>query len=624
MTPLALALSSNNMSHHARPRVIPITIFSGFLGSGKTSLLQHLLHNNEGCRIAVIVNDVASMNIDSKLVSQQGTGGAAGIVQLQNGCACCSLSDELLSSVSELVTLSDLRAQDEDDDACFDHIVIELSGLADPKSVRAKFQEAVLYDMPLMERVQLDTMVSLVDCSVFLNQLSSSQTASPDEAPELFYRDGVKPETPDWQASLDDDDEEDLPPGLLEALMAGERAYGGDGSNGVEQDTTVVDLLVSQCEIADIVLLNKKDLATPQDMDCIDKVVTTLNPRATVIPAEYGRLPLDQILAVAKGRGVAQAGLVDDHKDFVQAATAVSSHVHGHDHHTEKPLAGPVVESAVDNGHAHEHADAHAHDHHTEEPAASPVVESAVDNGHSHAHSHAHNEQCHEPKCDDPSHDHDHSHKCEDPTCTDTSHSHSHDHFAHGNLGTFVFRARRPFHPERLVAFLQHLSVTRGLPKDVLQVGAESRLQVSESCKSLLKGILRSKGFVWCADSDEAAMFWSHAGISFEMSCLGRWWATLDRSQWPAEALPSILQDFDSADHDEKDPSFKSVGDRRQEVVFIGPNLGKPDNQGKLADVLEQCLLQDEEWNKYCTMRSDGPALRAAFVNPCQVKMVTY
>jgi G3E family GTPase len=122
-------------------KLIPVTVLAGFLGSGKTTLLQNLLNNNEGLRIAVVVNDVASVNIDSKLVANDNT--AAGMVELQNGCACCSRSEELLASVQELVTLSDTRGPD----AGFHHIVVELSGVADPRSVRAKFQEAVLYDM---------------------------------------------------------------------------------------------------------------------------------------------------------------------------------------------------------------------------------------------------------------------------------------------------------------------------------------------------------------------------------------------------------------------------------------------------------------------------------------------
>lgn len=191
--------SLSTIAYAQHQRSIPITIISGFLGSGKTTFLQHLLQNQDGLRIAVIVNDVASVNIDSKLVSGQSavsaSAGPAGMVELANGCACCNLAGELLASVGELITLSDLREQaalfddgneDEDDDAGtlaankggFDHIVVELSGVADPRAIRANFQEAQMYGMPLMNRVQLDTMVTLVDCTSFLQNLRSAKVSS--------------------------------------------------------------------------------------------------------------------------------------------------------------------------------------------------------------------------------------------------------------------------------------------------------------------------------------------------------------------------------------------------------------------------------------------------------------
>jgi hypothetical protein len=138
--PFADALSTRNQSSSSP--IIPITVLSGFLGTGKTTLLQKMLSNKQGLKIGVIVNDVASVNIDSKLVMRDSNSAdssnalqADGMVELQNGCACCSLSDELLTSVANLVTLSDLKEQsgeEEDGTATrgggFQHIVIELSG----------------------------------------------------------------------------------------------------------------------------------------------------------------------------------------------------------------------------------------------------------------------------------------------------------------------------------------------------------------------------------------------------------------------------------------------------------------------------------------------------------------
>jgi G3E family GTPase len=420
--------------------------------------------------------------------------------------------------------------------------------------------------------------------------LKSGKMASRDESPELHYREGEEP-----AAREDGEDEEwmkDMPPLLLEALMAGDKSYVGADDGAA--DNGVADLLVSQTETSDLVLLNKIDLVEdPDTLTQIEAIVNALNPRVTTMQTKFGKIPLQSVLGVAGGMGAVEAGVVDDHRDAVQAA--------GSEHRHE--------------AHAHSHSD----------DCADPACE---DTSHSHSHAHDHEEKCEDAACTDPSHDHSHdSHaheeKCEDTACTDPSHDHSHagHAHAHGGIGTFVYRARRPFHPRRLVSFLRYLPVSRGLPP----VGEdEPQLSIPKSTHDTMRLVLRSKGFAWCADSNLAAMFLSHAGSSVELNCLGRWWTTLDRKQWPSEATSAILQDFDVASHAEEDLASTTVGDRRQELVFIGQSLDRKDYQKAIGEALDQCLLDDGEWSMFQDKKSDENALRATFKGAMQPKVMSY
>jgi G3E family GTPase len=410
--------------------------------------------------------------------------------------------------------------------------------------------------------------------------LKSAKTASPDETPELFYREGEEP------AAQESDAEwmKDMPGPLLEALLAGERAYGGP-DNGDNVDNGVADLLVSQTETSDLVLLNKVDLVEDQELlTQIEDIVNALNPRVTTMRTEYGKIPLHSILAVAGGMGAVAAGRVDDHRDAVQAAASE----HRHEDHSHSHSHDCVDPDCEDSSHSLEHEE----------------------------------HECNEPVCTDTSHSHAHEHQCAEPDCTDPSHAHSHDPgYAHAGIGTFVYKARRPFHPGRLVGFLRHLPVSRGLPP----VGeGEPQLTIPKSTQETMQLVLRSKGFMWCADSNVAAMFLSHAGRSVEMSCLGRWWATLNRQKWPSEATSTILLDFDDASHDEENSAAQSVGDRRQEIVFIGQSLDRRDYQKAIGEALDQCLLDDGEWSTFQDKKSDENALRATFASAIQPKVMSY
>mmetsp|Transcript_7517 Transcript_7517/g.20838 ORF Transcript_7517/g.20838 Transcript_7517/m.20838 type:complete len:673 (-) Transcript_7517:313-2331(-) len=653
--PVALALSghssmpsSSSLAQQHRnpssPRVIPITVLSGFLGSGKTTLLQHLLENKQGLKIGVVINDMASINVDAKLLqthnnnhddaSPSSSAQPDGMVQFANGCACCEKSQELLTSLSELLTVSDLRANHNPDDQ-FDHIVVELSGIADPRAVRANWQQAQ-YEQQLFltERLRLDTLVTVVDCSIVFDYMvgnQSGQTANLEEAPQLFYRNAreqeeaqqIRKELMEFQ----NDDSDWISDSLWSALQNVNDPH-------EESTSSIASLLTSQIETADVILLNKCDLAQevasiamddPSDtqtqqrkqpiLSRIKGLISALSGgRATVYETVYGRVSrLEDILATAQGQGVVLAGPVDDHQDAVQfhEATATgrsetnsrhsstaSSHSHSHSH------------SSTDSSHSH------SHDH-------SSTGSSYSQHSHDHA---APLEKCDDLDCSSPTHSrenvtdssHSHSHdhaaslaSCDDPNCTDPSHNHEYVRNHPLDIQSIVYNARRPFHPTRLASFVSsRLSVTRGLP-------LLPRLDKVPRSSS----IMRSKGFCWLANSHRAATYWSHAGKSFELTVFGSWWATLPRSLWPPDLVETILIDFDHRDHDEdKNSDNTSVGDRRQSLVLIG--VGLQNEQQDIFDSLNNCLLTDSEWDEFRQHRHSEQELASRFPSPFTAKSV--
>jgi G3E family GTPase len=541
-------------------------------------------------------------------------------------------------------------------------------GVADPKAIRAKFQEAVLEQMPLMDRVQLDTMVSLIDCSTFEKHFSSAALATKQDMPELFYADGQAPPEDD-DSLLEEEWMKELPPKLLQVVL---QSIKGEQEEGEPEG--VADLLTSQTETADLLVLNKQDLVDDVELSRLKEIVAALNPRAKVLVTSFGQVGenLDQVLGIAKGQGVAISGAVDDHRDYVLAASLSTtdtttiekekassssscedpdctdpshSHSHSHDHDT-------ACEEPACTDPTHDHS--HSHDDHAPAAAAADCVEPGCtdpshDHSHSHSsHSHDHKEtaadDCAEPECTDPTHDHSHSHNhaaaaaedCAEPECTDPTHdhSHSHNHAADATtsssdtfvgIGSFVYRARRPFHPGRLISFLRHLPVVRGIPDGDESSKKDEIVEISNDTKEKLQQCLRSKGFVWCANSHTDALYWSHAGSTFELSCLGQWWATLPREQWPEGVEEYVLRDFDLPAHDDATNPV-GVGDRRQEIVFIGPTLGEGAAQRVVSESLDQCLLTHDEYEEYQSMilEENNGQLRGRFANVLESKYVTY
>ena len=221
-------------------RKLPVTVLSGFLGAGKTTVLNHILNNRDGRKVAVIVNDMSEINIDAKSIQNdvQLNHTEEKLVEMSNGCICCTLREDLLDEVTKLAK-----------EGRFDYLVIESTGISEPLPVAETFTFADEQGQSLSDISTLDTMVTVVDAANFLFDYEQAH-------------------------ALKDTGE----------------------SLGEEDERSVTDLLVEQVEFSDIILISKTDLVSSEQLNKLTAILKTLNTEAEIVPITNGEIALDKVL----------------------------------------------------------------------------------------------------------------------------------------------------------------------------------------------------------------------------------------------------------------------------------------------------------------------------------------